>query len=347
MIDSKEDDNMLTLAFKECNVCDFKGKVPTRTIHCPECKTKKSMVNRPEELKNTKSAICACGCGETVYVPKRFVSGHNGRLNSKPGTYRRNGRPYTMINCTQCKKEFERRADSVDRRGLRNFCSRDCHNSFIKMDREENPEKYANSKLKLSPQEITGKRLLGYQKMMKGENRVCKVCSKEFYANRSHGKKYCSKTCYNKDLVNKPVPKAFIGSTNNSGKKNGRYKDGKRIGTNINKRKLREKVMERDGGKCCLICGSLGPDLHLHRIIYGSQCGKYELDNCVQLCTTDHGIVHNKKPFWQKVLLKYVADKKEASPNAEVDFKNYMKNAIPIFEVEGNRFELGYGQFDD
>lgn len=337
---------MFLQAFKECNVCKFKGKTPVRSIHCPDCKAKGSLINRPDELKNSKAGICICGCGETVYSPKRFVSGHNGKLNSKPGTYRRNGRAFTIINCTQCKQEFERRADSVDRRNLKNFCSRDCHNLFIKEDRKKNPEKYENLKLKLSPQKITEKRILAYQKMMKGENRVCKVCGEEFYANRSRGKKYCSKSCFNKDMVNRPVPKAFIGSTNNSGINNGRYKNGSRVGA-TQKKKIKDKIIERDGGKQCLICSSQGPKLHLHRIVYGSQGGKYEVDNCVQLCTTDHGIVHSKKPFWQKVLLDYIANKNNGDSKTDVEFKSYIKGIAPMMEVEGNRIQISYGHYDD
>ncbi|MDF2652736.1 MAG: Pascal47 [Paenibacillus sp.] len=322
----KEGDDMITQAFKECKECGWADLIPTRTMNCPNCETKSSLINKPEGLKRSKERLCECGCGEKVYVPKRFVSGHNGKLNSKPGTYRRDGRTYTLIKCYQCGIKFERRADSVNKHGLRNYCSKECMGLVQSKDRK-------------------GKSILS---LRTGKELKCLFCGEEYYENKSkidRGSKYCSKKCYIKDLANKPVAKGFIGSANNSGKNNGMYKHGKRTGGNTSKRKLREKIIERDGGKWCLICGKPGPGLHLHRIIYGSQCGKYEIDNCVQLCNSHHAIVHSNKSLWQPPLLAYIKDK---IAELSADFRDYIKDILPQMDiVEESSLQFGYGNFDD
>lgn len=82
-------------------------------------------------------------------------------------------------------------------------------------------------------------------------------------------------------------------------------KHGKRVGQNISKKKVREKVIERDGD-WCLICGKPPKGLHLHRVVYGSQGGKYELDNCVQLCGEHHELVHSNKKKYMPMLQEYL-----------------------------------------
>jgi 5-methylcytosine-specific restriction endonuclease McrA len=72
-----------------------------------------------------------------------------------------------------------------------------------------------------------------------------------------------------------------------------------------NKEKARKGVKKRDGD-WCLLCGKPSPGLHLHRIVYGSQGGAYEKDNCVLLCVNHHGTVHGNKRFWMPKLLEYI-----------------------------------------
>lgn len=144
--------------------------------------------------------------------------------------------------------------------------------------------------------------------------RKCENCYQTFYVYQSEIKKgggvYCSKKCYVERQKNTGyVPKNFISSVDNRGKNNGRYKHGKRIGGHTQKRKLREKVIQRDGGNWCLFCGKPGPGLHLHRIRYGSQGGRYELNNCVQLCPIHHDLVHSSKRKWMPILKNYIETK--------------------------------------
>jgi endogenous inhibitor of DNA gyrase (YacG/DUF329 family) len=153
------------------------------------------------------------------------------------------------------------------------------------------------------------------EKARKGTYENCIQCGEEYYKKRNkkeENRKFCSRKCYN-DWVKETgfVSKGFIGSADNRGEKNGRYVDG-RSGDRGRRRKvkLRESIIERDGGNWCLLCGKPGPGLHLHRIQYGSQGGKYELDNCVQLCVECHGNVHSSKRKWMPILQEHIKNKK-------------------------------------
>lgn len=94
--------------------------------------------------------------------------------------------------------------------------------------------------------------------------------------------------------------------------------DGNSVGKKISKKKVREEVIERDGN-WCFICGKPPKGLHLHRIMYGSQGGKYVTENCVQLCTIHHGEIHSNKRYWQPLLMGYV---KEAEQGI-ISFEHY------------------------
>lgn len=79
----------------------------------------------------------------------------------------------------------------------------------------------------------------------------------------------------------------------------------------LNKKKLRQQIAKRDGD-WCLLCGKPKGDLQIHRVIYGAQCGRYDLDNCVQLCPNCHvPVVHANKSKWQPYLLDYLKTKLE------------------------------------
>jgi 5-methylcytosine-specific restriction endonuclease McrA len=71
------------------------------------------------------------------------------------------------------------------------------------------------------------------------------------------------------------------------------------------KEKVRKEIKERDGD-WCLLCGKPGPGLHLHRVVYASQGGVYEKDNCVLLCADHHQNVHSNKRMWMPKLLEYI-----------------------------------------
>lgn len=312
-----EEENAVTLAlaYKLCKECGVGGLFPARTMNCKSCGAKGTMLNKPEMLAETKERNCECGCGETVYSPTRFVSGHNGKLKSKPGTYRRDGRAYTMTACSVCSQKIERRVDNL---AGNNYCSPECQTIGQKNYYEEHPEK----------------KVAAIEKLKTGMIRNCKQCQSEFYVSQSYfkkgGGKFCSRKCCTKWQIDHPR-KNFIGSADNSGEKNGRYKHGKRIGGHISKPKVRKAVIERDKGNWCSICGVPGPGLHLHRVIYGSQGGKYEVDNCILLCAEHHDIVHSNKRVWQPLLLDYLKAN---------DVNKPLIGGKPIRD-------LGYGFFDD
>ena len=226
---------------------------------------------------------CKCGCGTEISVTKTWVSGHNFKRRPKDAIVI-NGRSYKYINCFRCKKLFRRRTDGIKDK---NYC-RPCS-------------------MKVKGEKARGKPLYNARK---GVYKVCVTCGKEFYIPPSRAKRNarcCSVKCETKRRVELGIlPNNFISSTDNRGKKNGMYKHGRRVGTHLNKRKLREEVIERDGGNWCLFCGKPGPGLHLHRVVYGSHGGKYELGNCVQLCAIDHEKVHSNQKKWQPILLDHL-----------------------------------------
>ena len=136
----------------------------------------------------------------------------------------------------------------------------------------------------------------------------CEQCGAETYrkasAMRSH--RFCSRACQGRWQAENGFPRNMIGAADNTGTRNGRYKHGRRAGHHINRPATRRAVIERDGD-WCLLCGKPPRGLHLHRVIYGSQGGKYELDNCVQLCGEHHALVHSDKPKWKPLLLEHIA----------------------------------------
>lgn len=164
-----------------------------------------------------------------------------------PKPQQKKKRYYKTVVCNECGKEFERRTDQINRRGIFNYCGQKCAN-------------------------------------------VAKFCSLE---------------CRNKWQSESSIPKGFITGADNQGEKNGRFKHGKRVGGYTQKKKVRLQVIDRDGN-WCLFCGKPGPGLHLHRVIYGSQLGKYEALNCIQLCAAHHETAHSDKRHWQPILLEYI-----------------------------------------
>lgn len=82
----------------------------------------------------------------------------------------------------------------------------------------------------------------------------------------------------------------------------------------MTKEKVRQAVIEREGGNWCVLSGVPGPGLHLHRIVYGSQGGKYEVDNCILLSTEMHQLVHSSKKTWMPILQDHVRAMKLGAP---------------------------------
>ena len=273
---------------KKCVFCKKSEVVYVRTKNCPKCKRKGTLVVDEKKKKEVRKRKCACGCGEIVYYPKKYVSGHNLKRRPKNAIVI-NGRSHLEINCSMCDSKITRRMDGIKDK---NYCEK-CL-SIVRSN---------NSKGRI------------LHKARHGEYKNCLHCKEEFYVNPYRAKhknpKYCSKKCQMQRQVELGImPKGFISSVDNRGNKNGMYKHGKRIGSHINKKKLRGQVIKRDGGNWCLLCGKPGPGLHLHRIIYGSQGGKYELDNCVQLCAVCHDKVHSSKKNWMPKLLEHIEKKK-------------------------------------
>lgn len=144
----------------------------------------------------------------------------------------------------------------------------------------------------------------------RGSTVRCRQCGKEFYRKGADYRKsqteqrFCSRSCFATWQIDHPM-RNFIGSADNRGERNGRYKDGRRVGTNVSKKVVRDAVKSRDGDWCWL-CGKPGPGLHLHRVVYGSQGGRYEEKNCVQLCGEHHAVVHSDKRKWLPLLLAHL-----------------------------------------
>ena len=232
-----------------------------------------------------------CSSGTTIESVKDVIKKYileQSRGNKKtpgfksPKVYRKQ----VVLKCDECGDEFLRRADSVNKD--LNFCSQKC--SGINQGKT--------------------RKGVAIPSLRTGEDRICKICGANFYISGStvkkgHGK-FCSKNClFEHQKLKGTVPKDFIASADNKGEKNGRYKHGNRVGKHIQKKELRNQIIQRDGD-WCLICGKPSPGLHMHRIIYGSQGGKYEIDNCVQLCNIHHGEIHDSKKKWLKPLLEYI-----------------------------------------
>lgn len=232
---------------------------------------------------------CRCGCGTEIKANKKWVSGHNLKRRPKDAIVK-NGRLYKKVKCTECGNKFEKRSDGI---GVVNLCSIECRSSYQSRTRKGKPQFNKRN----------------------GKFVNCANCNKKIYRSKSRLKKsdrhFCNYECRSEwNIANGYIPENFIKSPNNKGKRNGRYKHGKRVGSHVNKKKVREQVIERDGGNWCLLCGKPGPGLHLHRVVYGSQGGKYEVDNCVQLCAIDHERVHSSKKKWMPILLEYLKTKK-------------------------------------
>ena len=234
---------------------------------------------------------CRCGCGQEISATKKWVSGHNFKRRPKDAIVIK-GRSYKEINCSECGGKFLRRIDQINRYGKTNLCNKECVNSRQSKTRK-------------------GKTLSSART---GDYKNCIQCKKGFYVVNYRLKyenpKYCSKECMDERKRERgTVHKNFIKSADNKGKKNGMYKNGNNVGRAPRKAKLRKEIIEREGGNWCLLCGKPEPGLHLHRIKYGSQGGKYELDNCVQLCAGHHGEVHSNKNKWMPILLDHIENK--------------------------------------
>lgn len=76
---------------------------------------------------------------------------------------------------------------------------------------------------------------------------------------------------------------------------------------------VRKEIFERDGG-ICRMCGTLPtwPTAEIHHIIYGGdQRGMggrrvHNVDEMVSLCRLCHLRAHNRKGYWQPILLRAV-----------------------------------------
>lgn len=83
--------------------------------------------------------LCECGCGEqTTWQQKRkafarFVTGHNTRGQRKPRV---------SIPCRQCGKPWEGTEKAA--KGRAGFCSKECHNEFLRVGTGEAHPAYAS-----------------------------------------------------------------------------------------------------------------------------------------------------------------------------------------------------------
>jgi hypothetical protein len=231
------------------------------------------------EKQVSKSNFCSRKCYQDYHKKKKpLVNPRN------PDFVYKNGRPYTFVKCDECGQQLLRRTDSINQRGTGNLCK----GCVPKVSSRKNK---GNTYIKKT-----------------GSNVSCEICKKEIYVCRHKvsTRRFCSKNCQHQWHRENDDMTKFI-STTLKGESHPRYKHGKRVGKHESKPKLRIKIRERDGD-WCLFCGKPGPGLHLHRVIYGSQGGKYEEHNCVLLCGEHHGLVHTNKKKWQPLLLQHLSD---------------------------------------
>lgn len=192
-------------------------------------------------------------------------------------------RKYVYVNCVDCKEILKRRTDQL--RG-ENRC-RVCANRKAAYERIGVP----------IPSMWTGRHL------------GCDECGREVYkpGSQIHSHNFCSKECYvvwQKKNFNNPN---FVKSADNSGKNNGRYKHGKRVGGHDRHKELKQQIKQRDGEGCLLCKKKEG--LHVHRITPGALGGEYTLENTVVLCKKHHGAVHKDYEVWKDKLLKMTKSK--------------------------------------
>ncbi|MEC5422095.1 HNH endonuclease [Virgibacillus sp. C22-A2] len=238
---------------------------------------------------------CRCGCGTEIKATRKWVSTHNLKKRNENYTYIAN-RAHREVECMECEKKQLKRADHVKRRNGKVYCSSACANK-------------ANARAPRS-----------YPERKTGKMKKCKICRKEFYVQKavlSYGRGiFCSRECHFEWLKENPRIN-FVKGNDNSGKNNGMYKNGKHAGRGYrgDKRKIKQELIERDGGKECLLCGLPGDGLHMHRVVYGSQGGKYETSNCIQLCGEDHALVHSSKKTWLEPQQNYLAEPNEKNRN--------------------------------
>jgi DNA-directed RNA polymerase subunit RPC12/RpoP len=193
-------------------------------------------------------------------------------------------RKYRTFDCQLCGVEFKRRTDY--KKSDNKHCAK-CSN-------------------KVQGEKRRGKKL---EKLRTGEYVTCDNCGKKHYKRQSQLKRnfshtFCSGSCRGKWSAKHHVPDKFISSADNSGSRNGRYKHGNRVGGHDRHKKLRERIVKRDGNGC-LICKSQNK-IHVHRIIPGGLGGKYTIENTVILCSTHHAEVHRDYESWKLKLLQMI-----------------------------------------
>lgn len=184
----------------------------------------------------------------------------------------------------------------------------DCGNEF---SRRSDYKKTDNKHCKVCSAKKLGEQRRGgiLEKARKGKYLPCDNCGTVHYKKLSQLKKgathhFCNTTCQGEWSAKHFVPKEFIKSADNSGKNNGRYIHGNRIGGHDRHKKLKEQINSRDG-LGCLLCKST-EKLHVHRILPGGVGGKYTLENTVILCNIHHAAVHKDYELWKDKLIKMV-----------------------------------------
>jgi ribosomal protein S14 len=131
----------------------------------------------------------------------------------------------------------------------------------------------------------------------------CLFCGKDRVAKLSEvkrgGGKFCDHRCEGLYYIGQKM--LNWKNVDNSGKNNGRYKHGKRIGGRYSKEelRLREAVASRDQNRCVL-CGEEWH--HQHHITPKTMGGENTIDNLLCLCHKCHSIVHKDLVHWQPLL---------------------------------------------
>lgn len=150
----------------------------------------------------------------------------------------------------------------------------------------------------------------GWKQMRNGKYVNCHQCGKKHYRPKSYlnrgEKMFCSHKCNALWSGEHQIRTNFISKIDNSGKNNGRYKHGNRIGGHDRHKKLKVEIEKRDG-EGCLFC-ERDDKIHVHRITPAACGGTYHLENVVMLCKDHHELVHSDYDKWKKKIEKAVAN---------------------------------------
>lgn len=205
-----------------------------------------------EDHPNYNSVEVTCDtCGEKFTRPEERQERVEGTYCDSECYGQSHGEGKVQCECEYCGETFERYAGNIKGK---TFCDTECHN---KWQAKEGPKGEDSPAWKGGP--VT---------------RTCYNCGEEFTRKRSHSDRgehsFCSQQC------------AAIIHEKNEFRRNGR-----KITQTHRWRKIREKAIKRDNGRC-QICGG-DSNLHVHHMKPMKDGGEpFDMNNLVTVCESCH-----------------------------------------------------------